>query len=369
MPGKCVLIKSDGGPGRSNPDYLVAARADGVYHYPGLPNGTLFQEMDQLFGKLKTEMDNNRAKIWLKQFKMFQEKAKVGPAHIGFILFGGDLSCEDGTVLRLENAFAKSLDAKHLESAAAKCGYVPATRKALDSGKLRQEIVFDEDGTLSEEGTHSTEALLLLQMEHQNHDIVSKLLERGYAKAKNLKRYLDKVTSNQTQGRNNLLTLPGTTARQRALLKANTAGDFFRVTNGGGIMNSDDCILAAELKEYEKRSTILEKEKKEIYTFRILKTEAMKILTKHDNEKKWNAPEYEKMILLKDHTIPKKDLKGKAYKVSIWNTKYKHMHVPNHRWTKKQEKRLDDMEIFPLSTRQVSGNELLETEQTFLLQD
>ena len=344
VPGWRVMIKSDGGPGRNNDDYLVAARADGVYHYPGLPNGTLFQELDQIFGKLKTEMDANRQMLWLKQYDMFQERARVGPAHIAFILFGGDVPCEDGTVLRLENAFVNSMDAAHLASATAKCGYIPANRKALESGKLRQELVFDEDGSLSEE-THgdSTEALLLLQMERQNHAMADKLVAKGYTKAKNLKKYIKRVSAEQTRARNQLLTVPGTTARQRALLKANTAGDFFRVTNGGGIMNSDDCILAAELKEYEKERKILDKEKKDVYAFRVLKSAASKALRQRGPQANWTAPDFETMILLKDQKIPKKDLKGKEKKVNLWNRTYKNMAVPNLRWTRKKEKRLDDV--------------------------
>ena len=60
QPGKRVLIKSDGGPGRSDAAYLSEAKFEGLLHYPGLPNGTLFQEMDQAFANLKTKMEGNR---------------------------------------------------------------------------------------------------------------------------------------------------------------------------------------------------------------------------------------------------------------------------------------------------------------------
>ena len=49
IPGKRVLVKSDGGPGRTHPIYLSESHLDGLVHYPGLPNGTLFQELDQIF--------------------------------------------------------------------------------------------------------------------------------------------------------------------------------------------------------------------------------------------------------------------------------------------------------------------------------
>ena len=59
-----VLVKSDGGPGRDCMQYLSKARVNGLYHYPGLPNGTLFQEFDQEFGYVKGLMDLNRKRIF-----------------------------------------------------------------------------------------------------------------------------------------------------------------------------------------------------------------------------------------------------------------------------------------------------------------
>ena len=47
--GKRILIKSDGARGRTDIAYLSESNHDGLVHCPGLPNGTLFQEMDNVF--------------------------------------------------------------------------------------------------------------------------------------------------------------------------------------------------------------------------------------------------------------------------------------------------------------------------------
>ena len=134
--GKRVLLKSDGGPGRSHQEYLALSKLDGLVHYPGLPNGTLFQEFDQLFALLKTMIKKNRNRIWEVKFSIDHEHAKVGLMDFGYILFGGQYFFITGSFITLENAFAHGLTKDHLQGANEKCGYYPATRIALELGKL-----------------------------------------------------------------------------------------------------------------------------------------------------------------------------------------------------------------------------------------
>ena len=54
-PGKRVVIKCDGGPGRLDPETLLLLRDKGFYLYPSVPNSThVTQECDQSFGLFKS---------------------------------------------------------------------------------------------------------------------------------------------------------------------------------------------------------------------------------------------------------------------------------------------------------------------------
>ena len=55
MPGKRVLIKIDGGPGRMDINSLAELRSRGIFLFPGVQNTTqLTQETDQNFGLFKS---------------------------------------------------------------------------------------------------------------------------------------------------------------------------------------------------------------------------------------------------------------------------------------------------------------------------
>ena len=54
VPGKRVMPKVDGGPGRLNMEFLSYARNLGFYIYPGVPNSTaVSQETDRNYGPFK----------------------------------------------------------------------------------------------------------------------------------------------------------------------------------------------------------------------------------------------------------------------------------------------------------------------------
>ena len=171
--GKRVLLKSDGGPGRTDLEYLSQSNLDGLIHAPGLPNGTKFQELDNVFDLTKATMENNRKKIFDKSCQLYGKKAKVGFSDVVFILFGGTRTFYDGSTLFLPNSYAASMTKKRLESAIKKCGYVPATRAALESGELRHEIVLDADGSLDNNKNDLSVAKILLELEAENHDVVN----------------------------------------------------------------------------------------------------------------------------------------------------------------------------------------------------
>ena len=237
------------------------------------------------------------------------------------ILFGGRVTFEDGTIVELDNAVRLTLDPTHLESGCKKCGYVPANRIALKSGKLRHEIIQNDDGTLSETANDATETKLLLEMETLNHNVVDKLVDAGYSDAGSLKRMLKIVSPEQTKAREVVLTKPGTTERIRQLVLSKTAGDFFRATNGGGCMNSNDCIVAAQLKSKKKLLPGLIKEKKKVYTHRKLRKAMSKIET--SSSKPMTLNHLKDFIRLRNPEVLSKELVGGKPKVQeLWKKKY-----------------------------------------------
>ena len=341
-----MIIKSDSGPGRDNNGYKFLSHVEGVSHYPGLPNGTLFQEMDQVFGLLKTRMDNSRRDIFNQRFQLDGQSARVGLADIPEILFGGDVISRDGQhVLHLPNNFEQCLDAEHMESAIRKCGYVPATRIALESGKLRQEldIIYDESREETSEDRTSCRRLLL-SIEKQNHEMVEDLVEKGYKLAGTLKRTLKRNSSFANTTTSTTVTRPGTTARQRALMKASTAGTFYRVTDGGGPTNCTDCLLAAEMKQFEKEGKILEKAKESVMEMRGVQEVALAVVAgSGDDPSKWKVPQLRAMILSKEPEL-KTTLQAwrRPKLLEEWTNQYKYMPSsnPTQRWTKRDEKNL-----------------------------
>jgi hypothetical protein len=55
IPGKCVLFKIDGGPGRLDISNLAELRSRGIHLFPGVQNTThITQELDQNHGQFKT---------------------------------------------------------------------------------------------------------------------------------------------------------------------------------------------------------------------------------------------------------------------------------------------------------------------------
>ena len=97
MPGCRVWLKLDTGPGRQTSQFLSRAKVEGIDIAPGLPNGTeMGQEMDQLFGPFKNSIYRNRKKL-------INEKGKLNKSDIGHIVFGGDVTLDDGKIIFVES--------------------------------------------------------------------------------------------------------------------------------------------------------------------------------------------------------------------------------------------------------------------------
>ena len=124
VPGKRVTLKSDSGPGRLGIAYRFQAQAEGIYLYPGLPNGTeAGQECDQLFAYTKTLTGANQEKLYEARVRTEGDSATLSLKDTGICVFGGTVTLANGESLTLEKAFDMSMDSAHIKRAQEKCGY------------------------------------------------------------------------------------------------------------------------------------------------------------------------------------------------------------------------------------------------------
>ena len=252
----------------------------------------------------------------------------MGIEDIPFIIFGGERHFEDDTRIVLPNAFQIAFSKEHVKAANEKCGYVPSNRIALDSDKLRHELVLDLDGEVDEDSNNTVHSALLLSIEKLNHSIVEKLEKEDFMTANTLKRTVNRtdrsVSDDIESDTNGTVTMPGTTARQQALMKATTAGQFFFATNGGAEMNSENCLLAAEMKCYEKELKELKRRKNNAMSYR-KSYQAAKMVVENEkisqDSSKWTTTQIKSMIRWKNSKEATSKLALRQLQI-LWRDKY-----------------------------------------------
>ncbi|CAJ1937686.1 unnamed protein product [Cylindrotheca closterium] len=341
--GKRVLLKVDSGPGRQAAKVLGETRVEGVDIFPGLPNASeCNQEMDQLFGPYKDSVYSNRNKL-------INAKGKLTLLDVGYCLFGGQVTLDNGKILDLEESFKLHFTPAKIRSAREKCGYCPATRRALEDPKMRDEtnevnddedaleapkrrdeinevnddedaledpklieeidVVDDDEDTLedpnivdeinevnldedalgdpkivdeiskvdddeAEELTSMTK--VLLKVEKMNHRAVDELISCGYTLASKLRRTVRRVTR-RSFGKG-IVTAPGSRERQELFAKMTRAGDYFRITGGGGVINTADVLIGLEIKGMKKEVEKELKRKKVLQSFYSCRRRATKLM-------------------------------------------------------------------------------------------
>ena len=196
LPGLRVLLKIDSGPGRFNPELQRPLRYRGVYMFPGVPNGTeVGQEMDQLYSYLKTIIYRNRDNLYKARNAIaINDTSALGLVDVGHLIFGGEVLLSDGSSIELERAFDMALDEDHLQRAKEKCGYLPSTRAALKSVKVRHEVVVDtgrssnddDDGSVDSNYMADPIAELYESIEDLNGSACMILTNSGYTLASKL---------------------------------------------------------------------------------------------------------------------------------------------------------------------------------------
>ena len=363
-PGKRVVMKFDCGPGRYNEKFLLLARALGIYFFPGLPNGTeITQEMDALYHLVKSIGERNRQKIYDARFKVMGESAKVHLNDLPVMLHGGTFEVTAGNFIELENAIAIGLSPDKIKGAREKCGYVPATRAALKSPKLRHEYGTSAEQTSDSSADQSLDQRrddLLSSLEMQNQKDVEELVARGYTQATLLKRKVKRLTTAQTEARASVKTRPLSDERITNLMQWKTAGVFNRMTNGGDAMNGTDALIARALNRNNAEIITLKakevkwgvtKKKWDIWKSVDNRLKASPLLLDRRDPKNYSGDELKAIIILKHPDCKGLSKMNKTALGNEWNRKYYDMPFPD--WTEVRYTKGDQRRLLKLEERKI----------------
>ena len=285
------------------------------------------------------------------------------------MLWGGDFTAPNGTIVHLDNAFKMAFTAPHLKSAREKCGYCPCTRQSLYDPKVRREMG-DEDidssftipadndeldmmirklslDNLRENPNDRADGVnaydrLLKNIEAMNHNAVETLCDAGYSKAKDCKSSVkEKEDDPFSSSRDNVTTRPNTRERQELLATSKRrAGTFFRITRGGAMLNTTDMLIAIEMNRMKDKAKKLQKVKDDcLYRAELL--ESVEDIMDCGGPRR--LYQYKKCIEWKSKKKPGQ--KKLAALKAEWENKYaKADEPPVVIWTTKKEARLQRLE-------------------------
>ena len=296
--------------------------------------------------------NNNNSNVDDGKAKASREfKAKTTVWDYPRILYGGvmEYKISYGDVTQIEthtfrNAFKEALSYDKIKRAADQCGYYPVTKKLLQSDRLRCEIIE------SNNDTKDTRTIIAEEIEKMNKEAITFLTNLGMDDIHKLRRTINKITTAQQEARINI-TEPHTFDRIQKIMKAKTAGDYFRA--GGGAYNCDDAMVAMQIIKLETRKKMLEKKKtknsdrqKQILDGEAANKIAVKDLKIDDYKKliKWKKPD--QAVTGKDKVTGKGV--NKDHLIAIWNT-VKHLVPPGFDdipdWKEKDQQQLDDLKV------------------------
>ena len=233
---------------------------------------------------------------------------------------------------------------------------MPATRIALESGKLRHQIITGKDGEIDEEFNNCNMALMLLKVDKENHSMVQCLEDKGYECAKLLKRNVERKSRQGSEENENSKTVYGLSEYQRKLAKASTPGSQFHLTKGGAPTNTDDYLVGIELKAWDEEAKQLQKRKKAVY-----QQQRLVALAKHcagkTKPQKWNMGTLKNNIQAKDTNVTTTMFKGLSRKelLDMWMKKYSKVKNAEVKWTKADQKLLERLESGKVESYEKTG--------------
>ena len=142
IPGKRVLVKIDGGPGRLDADMLIGLRAAGVYLYPTVPNATaVMQETDRSYGVFVSLL---RRALKTITAEAIRGGTTLNASHYSILINGRPKEECTGDELEIKSPFATAFSREKNLDSWAKIGAAPATRACLTDEKVRPVCVDPE---------------------------------------------------------------------------------------------------------------------------------------------------------------------------------------------------------------------------------
>jgi hypothetical protein len=375
-------VKADMGPGRFDKKFLSRTSELGLKFFPGLPNGTeVCQELDQDFSAMKSKIYANRDMLYDARCRILGiANAKVTFEDAGYLIFGGkvqitnEFTGEDEVVL-LPYSYITGLSSYNLYRSRRKVGYWPATRKSLFSNQVAVNIILEEESNNEASNQHCEVVVdpfqaLLVETRDLNHRLVDSLISKGYRLAAEAKRDLKEVGADEIHRSMELAyTEPHTRERQNRLQTIHQAGQFYRYTFGGAILNSSDYLLALERKDMLAEYENLKKKKESVLQYHDEIIPAAMIAFKR-SYKKWSsqifyyAVKYKQGIELRqgEEKVLKSASKSKlkeAYEKLYKGHKRSTVAKESVKWTEEDEQRMNNCEkgvINDLTETAIFGN-------------
>ena len=174
--------------------------------------------------------------------------------------------------------------------------------------------------------------MLLQSYEDSNHEVVDKLISKGYVLAEEGRRFIKRVSKGQSIGREAARTLPGTLEHQDYLVKLRYAGDFHFATGGGGVLNSSDLFIGHERKIMKEKAELLEKVKSFLSEVSENERAYFELL---ESDRDWKKPDF--IVAIRQHhgiKMPPEDERAIAtMKVGplreLYNSKYIDQDLPS----------------------------------------
>jgi hypothetical protein len=161
VPGKHLLYKIDGGPGRLDEESLAEKRVRGIYLFPGVQNTTqVHQKTDQNYGQFKSDVRWNIATLTANVVLDFSRQqsrhdedpencaaptktVSIGCDQYGLIL-SGQAANEERRISALRTAFHNTFCKSNIFSSWAKVGAVPCTIQTMRHNSVRSEVASDD---------------------------------------------------------------------------------------------------------------------------------------------------------------------------------------------------------------------------------
>ena len=304
IPGKRVLFKIDGGPGRLDISNLAELRSRGVYLFPGVQNTThITQETDQNYGEFKTLLRKYIQQLLNELYAKYREQVQqqhlavsnaplaaptLNRSHYG-VLLGGREANEDESVAPIPPIFHLCFSKeKNLRSWEA-CGAVPLTRAPLNHSSVRHEL----EQRVESEQLDDSDAEVLIEYRAGDYDWASKTLQDlvmlNHASCKWLDEHGFNGKALKINGNVRPRTLTNTRVpkdaplevRIKAMVASGISLSSLFYTIGPSCLSVDEIFIAFEYREREKQFNVEKREYEKVLKKKEIEDKAKSVLAQN----------------------------------------------------------------------------------------